>query len=80
MLLDDEAEAVGGKNHSHATQDLQDAIAAGDYPEWSLFIQVRRRSLSRQPGAARCLCLALSLCRASDWVSELVESPRLSVL
>ena len=32
---------VGGSNHSHATQDLQDAIAAGDYPEWTLFIQVR---------------------------------------
>jgi len=39
-LLEDEAVVVGGSNHSHATQDLYDAIAAGDYPEWTLFIQV----------------------------------------
>jgi catalase len=39
-LLEDEAVTVGGSNHSHATQDLQDAIAAGDYPEWTLYIQV----------------------------------------
>jgi catalase len=38
-LLEDEAVTVGGSNHSHATQDLYDAIAAGDYPEWRLFIQ-----------------------------------------
>jgi catalase len=38
-LLDDEAVIVGGKNHSHATKDLYDAIAAGDYPEWTLYIQ-----------------------------------------
>ena len=41
-LLEDEAVVVGGSNHSHATQDLYDAIAAGDYPEWKLLIQVRR--------------------------------------
>ena len=39
-LLEDEAITVGGSNHSHATQDLYDAIAAGDYPEWKLLIQV----------------------------------------
>ena len=39
-LLEDEAVAVGGSNHSHATADLYDAIAAGDYPEWKLLIQV----------------------------------------
>jgi catalase len=38
-LLDDEAVTVGGSNHSHATADLQDSIAAGDYPEWTLAIQ-----------------------------------------
>jgi catalase len=38
-LLEDEAVQVGGSNHSHATQDLYEAIAAGDYPEWKLFIQ-----------------------------------------
>lgn len=38
-LLDEEAVAVGGANHSHATKDLYDAIAAGDYPEWTLYLQ-----------------------------------------
>ncbi|KAF5837428.1 catalase [Dunaliella salina] len=38
-LLDDEAVIVGGSNHSHATKDLYEAIAAGDYPEWTLYIQ-----------------------------------------
>ena len=32
-LMDDEATLVGGKNHSHATQDLYDSIAAGNFPE-----------------------------------------------
>lgn len=39
-LLEDEAEIVGGKNHSHATQDLYESIAAGNYPEWKLYVQV----------------------------------------
>lgn len=38
-LLDAEAERVGGANHSHATQDLFESIASGDYPEWQLLIQ-----------------------------------------
>jgi len=38
-LMDDEAVVVGGRNHSHATQDLYDAIARGEYPEWQLFLQ-----------------------------------------
>eukprot|EP00850_Spirogloea_muscicola_P013078 SM000087S23360 [mRNA] locus=s87:209533:213343:- [translate_table: standard] len=38
-LLDDEAVIVGGNNHSHATKDLYDSIAAGNYPEWKLYIQ-----------------------------------------
>jgi catalase len=38
-LLDDEAIQVGGTNHSHATQDLYDNISAGQYPEWTLYIQ-----------------------------------------
>jgi catalase len=38
-LMDDEAVTVGGQNHSHATADLFNAIAAGDYPEWTLCIQ-----------------------------------------
>ncbi|VAI53367.1 unnamed protein product [Triticum turgidum subsp. durum] len=39
-LMDDEATLVGGKNHSHATQDLYDSIDAGNFPEWKLFVQV----------------------------------------
>nr|QXE96797.1 catalase [Caragana microphylla] len=38
-LLEEEAIRVGGTNHSHATQDLYDSIAAGNYPEWKLYIQ-----------------------------------------
>ncbi len=38
-MLDDEAIQVGGSNHSHATQDLYDNIADGNYPEWTLYIQ-----------------------------------------
>ncbi|THG11456.1 hypothetical protein TEA_005520 [Camellia sinensis var. sinensis] len=39
-LLEEEAIKVGGANHSHATKDLYDSIAAGNYPEWKLFIQI----------------------------------------
>lgn len=39
-LLDGDAVVVGGTNHSHATKDLYDSIAAGDYPEWTLFVQI----------------------------------------
>ncbi|KAJ8421692.1 hypothetical protein Cgig2_020683 [Carnegiea gigantea] len=39
-LLEDEAVRVGGLNHSHATQDLYESIAAGNYPEWKLYIQI----------------------------------------
>ncbi|MBA0605410.1 hypothetical protein Godav_017992, partial [Gossypium davidsonii] len=39
-LLEDEAITVGGANHSHATQDLYDSIAAGNYPEWKVLIKV----------------------------------------
>mmetsp|Transcript_15125 Transcript_15125/g.37688 ORF Transcript_15125/g.37688 Transcript_15125/m.37688 type:complete len:493 (-) Transcript_15125:784-2262(-) len=38
-LMDDEAVVVGGTNHSHATKDLYEAIAGGEYPEWTLYIQ-----------------------------------------
>jgi catalase len=40
-LLEDEAVVIGGKNHSHATQDLYESIAAGNYPEWKLYVQVK---------------------------------------
>jgi catalase len=41
--MDDEAVTVGGSNHSHATKDLYDSIAAGNYPEWVLAIQASRK-------------------------------------
>lgn len=42
FLTDDEAVMVGEKNmrHSHATHDLYNAIANGDFPEWTWYIQV----------------------------------------
>ncbi len=39
-LTQDEANEIQGKNVSHATQDLYEAIERGDYPEWELFVQI----------------------------------------
>ncbi|KAL3830512.1 hypothetical protein ACJIZ3_019314 [Penstemon smallii] len=39
-LTEEEAIKIGGANHSHATQDLYDSIASGNYPEWKFYIQV----------------------------------------
>ena len=39
-LLQTEAEAIQGKNFNHATEDLHDAIARGDFPEWELQVQI----------------------------------------
>ncbi|KAK3427318.1 hypothetical protein EUGRSUZ_F03561 [Eucalyptus grandis] len=39
-LLEEEAIRVGGSNHSLATRDLYDSIAAGNYLEWKLFVQI----------------------------------------
>ena len=41
-MTDEEAKAVGSSNmrHSHATHDLFNAIAAGDYPEWEFTAQI----------------------------------------
>ncbi|HYD99643.1 MAG TPA: catalase, partial [Alphaproteobacteria bacterium] len=39
-LTQAEAEAIQAKNFNHATQDLYQAIAAGDLPEWEMCIQV----------------------------------------
>ncbi|GMH44179.1 hypothetical protein BSKO_12113 [Bryopsis sp. KO-2023] len=38
-LMDDEAEAIGGADNVHATADLVKSIDAGDFPEWTLFVQ-----------------------------------------
>ncbi|KAK9109451.1 hypothetical protein Sjap_017511 [Stephania japonica] len=39
-FLFDDIDQPAGSNHSRATQDLYDSIAAGNYPEWKLFIQI----------------------------------------
>jgi len=39
-LTQEEASEIQGKNVSHATQDLYEAIERGDYPEWELFVQI----------------------------------------
>lgn len=39
-LTQKEAEEIQGKNFNHATQDLYEAIEAGNYPEWELFVQI----------------------------------------
>ena len=47
--MDDEAAVVGGRNHSHATQDLYDTIASGEYPEWQLLVQTMDPAVSAGP-------------------------------
>ncbi len=39
-LIQEEADAIQAKNVSHATQDLYEAIARGDFPEWELYVQI----------------------------------------
>lgn len=39
-LDDPEAVTVGGKAHAHALWDLHDAINRGDFPEWTLCVQL----------------------------------------
>ncbi|MBZ9712689.1 catalase [Deinococcus multiflagellatus] len=39
-LTQAEAEQVQGKNFNHATQDLYDHIAAGQFPQWELCVQI----------------------------------------
>lgn len=39
-LTQKEADEIQGKNYSHATQDLYEAIERGDYPEWELCVQI----------------------------------------
>jgi catalase len=41
-MTDEEAMMAGEMNmrHSHATHDLFNAIASGDYPEWTWTVQV----------------------------------------
>lgn len=37
---DDDVERLAGANGDHATEDLADAIAAGNYPTWTAYVQV----------------------------------------
>lgn len=39
-LTMEEAEKIQGKNFSHATQDLYEAIERGEYPEWEMLVQI----------------------------------------
>ncbi len=39
-LTQAQAEAIQGKDFNHATTDLYDAIARGDFPEWELQVQI----------------------------------------
>ena len=39
-LTQEEAERIQGKNFNHATQDLFDAIASGNFPKWELCVQI----------------------------------------
>ncbi|WP_462267495.1 catalase [Mucilaginibacter sp.] len=39
-LTQEQAEAIQAKNFNHATQDLYDAIKAGNYPQWELNVQI----------------------------------------
>ncbi len=68
-LLEDEAVVVGGSNHSHATQDLYDSIAAGNYPEWKLLIQVLDPSQLQfnEQVAGGCLLAGLLLAARRSW-------------
>lgn len=40
FLTNDEAEALAGKDADHHRRDLFDAIAGGDFPSWSVEVQV----------------------------------------
>lgn len=39
-LTQEEAEAIQAKNFNHATQDLYEAIARGEFPQWELNVQI----------------------------------------
>ena len=41
-LLQKDAETIQGKNFNHATQDLYDAIEAGNFPQWELLVQIMK--------------------------------------
>jgi catalase len=40
LIDENEIKEIVSRNHHHATADLYDAIARGDYPKWTLFVQI----------------------------------------
>ncbi|MDR0805721.1 MAG: catalase [Enterobacteriaceae bacterium] len=49
-LMDDEAEALIGKDRESSQRDLFDAIQAGNFPRWKLFVQViHENDISKLP-------------------------------
>lgn len=41
-FTNDEAVKMAGENPNHATEDLYEAIKAGDYPEWKVYVQIMK--------------------------------------
>ncbi len=39
-LTGQEAQAMKGKDPDHATRDLSDSIARGEFPSWTLYVQI----------------------------------------
>lgn len=39
-LTQEQADQIQGKNFNHATQDLYEAIASGDFPQWEMQVQL----------------------------------------
>ncbi|MCG6197867.1 catalase, partial [Anoxybacillus sp. LAT_38] len=39
-LTAEEAREIGGRDFNHATRDLYEAIEAGNFPQWDLYVQI----------------------------------------
>lgn len=76
--MDDEAAVVGGRNHSHATQDLYDTIASGEYPEWQLLVQTMDPAVRAGPpqGHQGLAPLGVGAAGGAGWVSVAQAGPR----
>ncbi|MEO0478390.1 MAG: catalase [Planctomycetota bacterium] len=75
-LTDDQAVVVGGKDHSHATRDLTEAIDKGEFPEWKLFIQtmeIQGKVGHRAVPLLRAPCPMFSFHSHKDDVHELLQ-------
>lgn len=47
-LTAEEAEALAGSNPDHATDDLFDAIARGDFPSWTVYVQIMTNEQAKE--------------------------------